>query len=540
MGTDDDLSYLDPDAPWVIGDVIRERAAHNGDRIAVEVEGRHRTYAELDDRSDRLAAGLAGLGLAPGDRASLMMANSVENLDTWFAMVKAGVVEVPINTANRGYLFRYVVDQSRSRAIVIDEGLLDRLVAVVDDLPHLEHVVVNRTTDGRLPAELPARIAVHDLTELALDTAPPTPELRPSDTAVILYTSGTTGPSKGVMLSHHANLTAARHTVWLAGYTRDDHLYTVFPLFHINAKYTSVLAAMSADARLLMDTRFSASSFFDTCRERGITAFNYMGALLTMLMKQPERADDADNPVRVAFGAPAPVELWADFERRFGVKLLEVYGMTETSTSLMNTRNATKVGSAGRPAQHFEVAIHDEHDRPCPPGVAGEIVVRPRHPDVMISEYFGMPDATLEAFRNLWFHTGDRGRTDEDGWFYFIDRMKDAIRRRGENISSFELERVVNTHDAVLESAAYGVPSELSEEEVMIAVVRKPGHEFGPEQLLDHCQEQMAHFAVPRYVRFLDELPKTPSQRVQKFKLREQGVTDDTWDREAHGYEVRR
>jgi crotonobetaine/carnitine-CoA ligase len=172
--------------------------------------------------------------------------------------------------------------------------------------------------------------------------------------------------------------------------------------------------------------------------------------------------------------------------------------------------------------------------------VPGEIVVRPRWPDVMIREYYGMPEATLAAFRDLWFHTGDRARTDDDGYVYFIDRMKDAIRRRGENISSFEVERVVNTHDAVLESAAYGVPSELAEEEVMIAVVCKPGGELAPEALLDFCTERMAHFAVPRYVRFLDALPKTPSQRTQKYRLREEGVTADTWDREAHGYRVRR
>lgn len=294
-----------------------------------------------------------------------------------------------------------------------------------------------------------------------------------------------------------------------------------------------MLASIEARAQLLMDTKFSASSFIETCRTRGITAFNYMGALLTMLMKQAELPDDADNPVRVAFGAPAPVEIWEPFERRFGITLLEVYGMTETSTSLMNTVASRRVGSAGRPVQHFEVAIHDEQDRPCPPGVPGEIVVRPRMPDVMFRGYFGMPDATLEAFRNLWFHTGDWGRMDADRWFYFIDRMKDCIRRRGENISSFEVEQVVNTHEAVLESAAFGVPSEMTEEEVMVAVVLRPDSTLDHADLIAHCREGMAHFAVPRYVRFMQELPKTPSQRVQKYLLRQQGLTLDTLDREA-------
>ncbi len=534
-----DLYGATPDGPWTIGSFIRDKARRNGDKMALEVEGEGRTYAELDVRSDQLAAGLASLGLEADERACVMMDNSVQNVDTWFAMCMAGVIEVPINTANRGYLLRYIIHQSRSRAIVLDETYADRVAAVADDQPELEHVVIRRSGAAPLP-DFPSRIAVHDLQELYLDAAPPDVTRQPSDPAVILYTSGTTGPSKGVVLPHAMNLTAARNTVWLCRYGADDRLYTVFPLFHINARYTSVMAAMEADASLIMDTRFSASGFFDTCRERDITAFNYQGALLTMLMKQPERDDDADNPVRVAFGAPAPVEIWRDFEARFGLTLVEVYGMTETAISVQNTLDDTRVGSVGKPCPHFEVEIHDEHDRPVGPGVPGEIVVRPRHPDVMIREYFDMPKETLEAFRNLWFHTGDRARTDEDGYFYFIDRIKDAIRRRGENVSSFEVERVVNDHDLVLESAAYGVPSELSEEEVMVAVVVKPGEQLTPEMLLDYCQEQMAHFAVPRYVRFVDELPKTPSQRIQKYKLRDEAVTHDTWDREAHGYEVRR
>jgi crotonobetaine/carnitine-CoA ligase len=528
------------DAPWVVGDFLREKGRRNGDKVAVEVAGATRTYAELDRCSDRIAAGLHRLGLSRGDRACLMMDNSAENLDTWFGMCKAGIVEVPINTANRGYLLQYIVAQSDARAIVCDEAYLPRLAQVADELPLLEHVVVRRTSTGPLEAQLPSRIARHDLADLALDEEPPRPDLTPADTAVILYTSGTTGASKGVALPHAMNLITARHVAWLARYTSEDLLYTVFPLFHINAKYTSVMAAMAADASLVMDTRFSASGFFDTCRSRGITAFNYQGALLTMLMKQPERDDDADNPVRVAFGAPAPVEIWEAFEARFGLRLIEVYGMTETATSLQNTLDDTRIGSCGKPVPHFEVEIHDEHDQPCPPGVPGEIVVRPRYPDVMIREYHGMPDVTLHAFRNLWFHTGDRAKSDDDGYVYFLDRMKDAIRRRGENISSFEVERVINTHDAVLESAAYGVPSELAEEEVMTAVVVKPGRELSGVELLDFCQERMAHFAVPRYVRFVPELPKTPSQRIQKYKLRDEAVTADTWDRDAHGYEVRR
>jgi crotonobetaine/carnitine-CoA ligase len=323
-------------------------------------------------------------------------------------------------------------------------------------------------------------------------------------------------------------------------YTSDDRLYTAFPLFHNNAKYTSVCAALEAGGSLVMDRKFSVSQFWDTMRAKGVTAINYMGALLMMLYKQPERPDDADNPVRIAFGAPCPVEIWEDFERRFDMKLVEVYGMTECPMACENRLDDRRIGSAGKSSMTYEVMIADEHDNPCPPNVPGEILVRPKRAWALFTEYYKRPEDTVEAWRNLWFHTGDRGRMDEDGFVYFIDRMKDCIRRRGENISSWEIESTVNTHPAVLECAAYGVPSELTESEVVIAVVLKPGMTVSPEELLDFCQGKMAHFAVPRYVRFMEALPKNHAERVQKFELRGQGVTEDMWDREAHGYQVRR
>jgi crotonobetaine/carnitine-CoA ligase len=355
-----------------------------------------------------------------------------------------------------------------------------------------------------------------------------------------LYTSGTTGPSKGVVLSHEANLNLARHLRWLVGYESHDVLYTAFPLFHINAKYTSVMCAMESDAKLVMDQRFTASGFWDICRRKGITAFNYQGALLMMLWKQPEKPDDLDNPVRNAFGAPCPVDIWEPFEKRFGLHLTEVYGMTEIAIATQNTKTDRKIGSCGKVCSYYDLQIVDDEDNPVPAGTAGEIVVRSKKPSIMIDEYYKMPEATVNAFRNLWFHTGDRGRLDAEGYLYFVDRMKDCVRRRGENVSSFEVEAVINTHEAVLESAVYGAPSELGEEEVMAAVVLKPDFALTEVDLLDHCVTRMAHFAVPRFIRWVPELPKTPSQRIQKYKLRDEGVTADTWDRDKAGYIVKR
>ena len=530
---------LAPDDPVTFPEWIRHRARLGGDKTALEICGVTRTYAELDERTDRFAAGFAALGLEPGEHVSAMMLNSVENVEAWFGLQKAGLVEVPVHTASRGAALQYVVDHADARAVVIDEAFLPQLASIVDGLPKLEHVVVNRNEPGE-PAELPSRLAVHDLADLALDGPPPTPALHRDDTAVVLHSSGTTGPPKGVVLSHGAVLHLTRHLVWLMGYTADDRLYTAFPLFHNNAKYTSVCAALECGGSLVMDKRFPVKTFWEVAREKELTAFNYMGALLMMLHKQPDRPDDADNPIRIAFGAPCPVEIWEPFERRFGVSLVEVYGMTEAPMITENRLDERVVGTAGRASMTYEVRIVDEDDQEVPPGTPGEIVARPKQSGALFSGYYRRDEDTVETWRNLWFHTGDRGLLDERGYLTFIDRMKDCIRRRGENISSWEVESTINAHDAVLECAAYGVASELSEADVMVAVVLQPGASLAPEALLDFCTGKMAHFAIPRYVRFMDALPRNHAERVQKTELRADGVTADTWDREAHGYKVAR
>jgi crotonobetaine/carnitine-CoA ligase len=530
---------LGPDAPRTFPDWIRHKAAKNHDKVALTIAGRDKSYIEIDHDTDRAAAGLAGLGVTPGDHAGIWMKNSLEFVDGWFGMTKAGVVEVPIHHASRGAFLEYVLGHADVKVLLIDDEFVPHLAAVAGELSSLEHVVVYGQSDaGR--AALPSRIVVHDFASLYSDGPPPEPSLDRRDATAILHTSGTTGPPKGAVISHESALHTARHLVWLMDYTSDDRLYTAFPLFHNNAKYTSVLAAMECDGSLYMDQRFSVSRFWDICRREGITAFNYMGALLMMLMKKPERPDDADNPARIAFGAPCPVEIWEPFEERFGVKLVEVYGMTEAPMACENRLDDRRIGSAGKESMSYEVRVVDEHDVPVPAGETGEIVARPKRPDIMFNEYYRRPEDTLEAFRNLWFHTGDRGRMDEDGFLFFVDRMKDSIRRRGENISTWEVESTINAHPEVQESAAYGVESELTEHEVMVSVVLVGGSDLSPERLLDYCQTRMAYMAVPRYVRIAAELPKNHAERVQKFKLRALGVTDDTWDREEHGYEVKR
>lgn len=520
------------DGVRTIGGILEQRAAEEPDREIVRFRDGALTYGELDDNASRIANAFAELGVKRGDKVAVLLPNGPEFLASWFGIARAGLIEVPLNVGLRGDLLAYALNQSECRAIIVSDRWTTRIDAVAPRLETLRHVI----TVGEETSATATRFA--DL--LTADAAAPAVSVAPEDTALFLFTSGTTGPSKAVVLSHNANFGLAASTISVMEYGEDEVFFTAFPLYHINAKYTTVLAAMMLDhATAVVHDRFSVSSFWDICRTEGVTAMNFMGALLLMLSKQPERDDDADNPVRKGFGAPAPPAIAPRFEERFGVVLVEVYGSTEVGTVTANRPGQRRFGSCGRAVPAFQVEIHDD-GRQLPAGTPGEIVVRPRGPHMIIEEYYRMPQATAAAFRDGWFRTGDRGVCDADGWFTFLDRTKDAIRRRGENISSWEVEQVLNDHPAIEETAVVGVPSELSEEEVLAVVKVKAELELAPEAILDHAQERLPHFAVPRYVRFVSELPKNPQQRIQKFLLREQGITPDTWDRESSGYVVTR
>jgi carnitine-CoA ligase len=491
--------------------------------------GEETTVAEVDAWSRGVAGALRAWGVEPGDRCAVMMGNVPEFVGCWFGILRAGAIEVPVHSAHRGPLLEHILGESGARILFCDAEFVPRLRGL--ELPELERVAVRGELDPDEPP-LPGLELVPLAEALGAPHAAELPHAVVSDVACILYTSGTTGRSKGVVLPHGANLKLARANIELMEYTDEDVLYTAFPLFHVNAKFTSVTSAMLAGARLVLDDRFSASTFWPKMRDEGVTSFNYMGGLLAILAKQPERDTDQGHGVVRAYGGACPPLLWDPFEERFGVRLHEHYGMTETGITIQNTRTVRRVGSIGLAAPHYEVRLADEDDNEVPVGEVGEIQVRPNEPEVMLHEYWRRPDATSSGFRNFWFHTGDRATRDADGYFYYYDRLTDSIRRRGENVSSFELEAVVGTYAGVVECAAYGVPSELGEDEVMVAVV-PDGPGFDPADLVAHCEERVARFAVPRYVRVVEALPKNSSERIQKFKLREAGITADTWDRQA-------
>jgi crotonobetaine/carnitine-CoA ligase len=453
-------------------------------------------------------------------------------------MARAGIIDVPVNLANKGDFLKYIINNSDARAIIIDSELVDRLKFIENDLPKLEKVIVW----SRSPADLP-ELKFETLKYIDLIAAPPESikaGVRASDPQMIIYTSGTTGPAKGVMESHSCLYQGNLEFIRAIRLTPEDTLFTCLPLFHANARVLCVYPALILGTKAVIYERFSASRFWDWIRRAGATSFNSLGAMASFIYNQPRRDNDADNPVRVCAAFPMPVAIYEDFEKRFNLKVVEGYGLTEVGNPTYNPYDAPRPGSCGKETPNYEVRIVDENDFPVPPGTAGEIVARGRTPWAMSLGYYNMPEKTVELTRNHYYHTGDGGYLDEDGYLFFVDRIKDYIRRRGENISSFEVERSVNDHPSVSESAAVAVKSEVSEDEVKIVVVLKEGETLTPEALLDFCQTHMPYFAVPRYVEFVGSLPKTPTDRVRKNVLRDAGITAGTWDREQAGYKVSR
>jgi carnitine-CoA ligase len=535
---------------WVISSMLDDRAERLGDATAISSRDGDLSFGQIRNRAASTAAGLRGLGVVAGDRVATMLDSTIDYLAAWHGITWAGAIDVPINTELRGSFLEHPIRDSGARVLFLQERWLSRLQAI--DLSGLEHVVVVADRASALsessasssapgsgitaePASPPNGIDRHALSALLeLDGAPPTVR-RPDDLLYILYTSGTTGRSKGVC---YTNLSAAWlvqacfETLELRG---DDVGYSMFPLFHTMGRSALVTASMWLGTRVVLRPRFSTRGFWQDIREQNVTWFGYFGAVILFLWRQPPLPDDADNPVRLAFGASAPAELIERWEKRFGLRLLETYGSTELGTVACPRIAEIKRPTMGRPVTHLQVAIHDEHDEPVAPGEAGEIVARPHRPGAIFAGYWNRPADTVAAWRNLWFHTGDLGVLDEDGHLTFRDRQKDSIRRRGENISSFEVEEAVRRAGGVVECAAYPVPAEYGDQEVMIAVVVDEATTFDARALWAELAESMPRFAVPRFVRVVPELPKTPSQRVLKHELRADGVTADTIDREALG-----
>jgi len=520
--------------PTSLFQVLDAQADALGDRTFLNVDQNAISYAGLRDRCERFAGGLHHLGLRRGDRVAVLTENSIELVVTLFACARLGLILVPLNMYLRGEFLHYQLAKSGAAAAVVDAPGLDAIQAI-ERPPSLRHLIVIGT------ASVAGELAFDDL----MDTAPAKHlvTLGSSEPAAIIFTSGTTGMPKGCVIPH--GVFTRWHPVHQdAGYiVPGDVIITPSPMFHQGFLGAMLTPALWAGASVHAMRQFRARTFMATARDIGATVIYAVGTIGMLLLAQAPGPDDADpGKLRVALLPPMPPDSQRAFEKRYNVPVLaDSYGQTEVLViALSGVHGPHKPGSAGQPVPHVEVAVVDENDTILPTGQVGEIVVRPRISDTFFSGYWEEPAATLATWRNLWHHTGDLGRQDQDGTLWIVDRKKDAVRRRGENVSSVELENAIRLHPAVKEVAVHAVPSDIGDDEIKACLVLQPDTKLEPTELFAYFKRTLPYFAVPRYVEFFTELPVNAVGRVTKMALRERGVTADTLDLETLGLKIGR
>jgi crotonobetaine/carnitine-CoA ligase len=543
--------------PWErnLGEFLNLAVGKNPDQVFVEISGQRITYRRFQERVWQAAGMFQLLGVTRGDRVCLLLTNCPEFLYCWFGLSLIGAITVPINTAYKRDETAYILNNSEAVILVAHGSLIEVAGEAVKLAPSIRHrllVEVAATGSGGNAGDdgapgPPVRCWANF--EEAMAQAGPigeTPAVSPRDISMLVYTSGTTGNPKGVQVTHQMYVAAGQGFAHWTQSTSNDRFFTCLPYFHANAQYYSTMGAMASGATLVVADRFSASRFWDQVREAGATVVNFIGMMMPVLAKQAESARDRDNPVRLFYGSPAfSPEFLGAFQERFDVSIIVGFGMTETCFGtierLGQERRAKSCGlprEYPHPAFTNEVRIVDDDGNPVPPGTPGEITVR--NPVTMLG-YWRNPEQTRLALRDGWLFTGDLGWLDHDGFLYFVDRKKDVIRRRGENISSQEVEDVVKRHPSVLDCAVLAVPSELGEDEVKAYITPRLGGSIDPEEIVRWCARYLAYFKVPRYIEVREEFPRTPSLRVRKDILRQEraDLIAGCFDREAAGIRLR-
>jgi crotonobetaine/carnitine-CoA ligase len=547
------------DDQFTIPSLFEQRLADDPDGEYLDVCGTKRTASEVVQSGWQLAAVLNELGSVQYDRIATLLENSPEAVEAWSGVVLGGRIAVPVNTAYKGSYLRHQLTDCGAKVVVVARSLVHRVIEVVGELPDLDHVVIvddasagDDATDDHTAARALGRIALHRWTDLRGGMASePKVVIRPSDLATFIYTGGTTGPSKGCMLTHNYHQALSRQIGICWRRTPEDVVWTPLPLYHFNALTTVVVGTLLYGGRGAIYPRFSVSNFWSEMNRVGTTITSTLGTMAYLLAHDTDRSDmprsgrpEANRTLRLIAAAPMPVEVNDVIRSRFGVETFSgAYGVTEASLvawqppGVSNKPNAAGVVND----DYFDVRIFDDDDVEVRRGVEGEVVLRPKRPHVMFEGYWGRPEVTVETSRNWWYHTGDIGRIDAENYLFFVDRKADYLRRRGENISSFEVESVLMTHGGVSDVAVHAVPSQLTEDDLKVTATLREGSSLLPEELFEWCVERLPYFALPRYIEFRSELPRSPVGRVLKRELRDQGVTATTWDAEAAGvtYEKR-
>lgn len=502
------------------------------------------TYGELHRRSLRMAHGLMALGVGAGDTVVTVLDNSADAVVAWFAINRIGAIWVPLNTAYKGDFLRHQIADSNARLLICEPDYLPNVLAVAAELPMLERILLRGETDDASCGQ----IAVEPLDRWrGTDETPIVHRPQPEDIACLIYTSGTTGRSKGCMVSHNYLCNGGRQQNIAVPPLPGEMTWTSLPMFHVSTTSYVIIATLIAQARARIVPRFSVTGFWDDIEACGATTAMLMASMFPLLAEAPDNPAMARcrGQLRAATGVPLTPEVRKIWHERFGVGHMNSFGYGQTEASKICNLPwgdpLPPLASAGKPSVDFDVMIADDRGFPVPAGTAGEILVRPRRPNIMFAGYWRQGDQTVKVWRDLWMHTGDLGKFDADGYMYFVDRQKDYVRSRGENISSLEVEAAVMRHVEVSEVAFHVVPTQgVAEDDLKVTLVRLPGAAATEEDLWHWMAAELPHFAVPRFIEFRDSLPKTPTGRLQKERLRAEGRTPATWDATALGLIARR
>src|SRR5699024_8930322 len=505
--------------------LLQQQAEAHSESTLLTIDDRSYTYTEVRDLAAQTAGMLHNAGVEKGQKVAIMARNRLEVIQLVLGCAWLGVVAVPLNADLRGPQVQHVLENSEARVIGMTSSFVDRLVEI--DLPSTltEIWCFDEVPDWFIPS-----VVFQPMAHLAEAIPPAACSSR--ETAIILYTSGTTGVSEGVMCAQAQPDWWGVSVADQLGISADDVLYTSLPLFHTNA-LNAFVQALVTGAQIVIAPRFSASEYWSQIRYHRATVTYLLGAMINILWSKDPKPDDSLHSLRIALSPATPVELATRFQERFGFTLVDGFGSTETNSTLSAAPYEPRPGYVGVIQPGYEALVVDENDVEVPDGVAGELLLRSHRPFAFATGYYNMPAKTVESWRNLWFHTGDRVIREPDGWFKFVDRIKDVIRRRGENISSFEVEQVIGVLPAVQAVAAFPVKAEMAEDEVMVAITTKQGTTLTPEEIIAHCETRLPRFSIPRFIDLVDNLPTTANGKIRKNVLRDRGRTRTTWDSEA-------
>jgi len=513
------------ETPTNLAGLLEYQARELRDKSFLLFEDQEISFEALNANANRAANALAKLGVQAGQGVSIMMTNAPEWLYMHFGVQKLNAYSVPVNTGLKGEGLKHIINHSDSSVLVIDDIFIAAISDIRDDLAGLETIIVNAGQGVSVPE---GWLTLADI--LAQESAEnPAVEIRDGEINMLQYTSGTTGLPKGVVSRYKSQPSFA--SFFTSFLQPEDVMYTCLPLFHANALGITTMSALAGGNTLALSKRFSASRIWDEIRRYKATTFNALGAMITILLKQPERDADSDNTVRVVLSAACPTSEWEAFEERFGLTLHEAYGSVDGGGFRVLNAADAPVGSIGRPVDPYRLVDDDENDVMA--GESGELIFEVDDMALRKVEYYKNEEASSAKIVDGWLRTGDMLHADEAGNLYFDDRKTDSLRRRGENISAWEVEREINRHEAVFESAVIGVKSELGEDDVMAFIVLQPNASLSAEELIAHCEPLMASFMIPRFIEFRSEFPKTETHRIQKSVLKSEGIGPATWDREA-------